>query len=153
MIAPIAGIDPAPGPALDPALIGRELGPWLMVPWWVSVPLAAIIAGGLVWYFVRLGRADVPIGRRWLRRISVVLALACLAPLVRGLTFVHPHEDRVGFAVAWSIVLLILVACLVLATVDAFLVVRGGMREFRAMRRDTMGGRAGRAGTQANSDG
>jgi hypothetical protein len=127
--------------AIDPALAGRELGPWFMVPWWVSVPIALAAGALLVWYFVRLGKSDVPWGRRWLRRASVALAIAGLIPLVRGLTFVHPHEDRVGFAVAWSSVLFVMLACLVLALVDVILVARGGLREYRMLRRDTFGGR------------
>jgi hypothetical protein len=128
-------------PVIDPALRGRELGPWFMVPWWVSLPIAFALAAVLAWYFVRLGRADVPRGRRMLRRASVALAIVGLAPLVRGLTFVHPHEDRVGFAVAWSSVLFVLLACLVLAVVDVIIVTRGGVREFRALRRETLGGK------------
>ena len=126
---------------IDPALAGRELGPWFMVPWWISVPMAVALAAVLVWYFVRLGRGDVPRGRRWLRRASVVLAIAGLAPLVRALTFAHPHEDRVAFAVAWSSVLFVLVACLLLAVIDVLLVTHGGVREFRSLRRETLGGK------------
>ena len=144
----------SPGEALaiDPALAGRDLGPWFMVPWWVSVPIALAAGTLLVWYFIRLGKSDVPWGRRWLRRGSVVLALAGLIPLVRGLTFVHPHEDRVGFAVAWSSVLFVMLACLVIAIVDVILVARGGVREYRALRRDTFGGRRPDAASEAASE-
>lgn len=135
--------------ATDAALVGRDLGPWFMVPWWVSIPVALVLAGVLVWYFVRLGRPDVPRGRRWLRRSSVVLAVAGLAPLVRALTFAHPHEDRLAFAVAWSTVLFVIVACLVLAVIDVILVTRGGMREYRTLRRDTFGGKRGAEDGQA----
>jgi hypothetical protein len=138
--------------AIDPALVGRELGPWFMVPWWVSVPIAVVAGALLVWYFVRLGKSDVPWGRRWLRRASVVLAIAGLVPLVRGLTFAHPHEDRVGFAVAWSSVLLVMLACLVVAIVDVILVARGGVREYRALRRDTFGGRRAAASPEATQE-
>ena len=31
----------------------------------------------------------------------LVLVGAALIPLVRGLTFAHPHEDRSAFAIAW----------------------------------------------------
>lgn len=134
-----ADVDPAP---IDPALAGRELGPWFMVPWWISVPLAVAVGALLVWYFVRLGRADVPRGRRLVRRSSVVLALVALFPLVRALTFAHPHEDRVGFAVAWSSVVFLLIICFLLAIVDVILVARGGVREFRSLRRATFGGRS-----------
>ncbi len=127
--------------AIDPALEGRALGPWMMISAWITLPVAIAVAGVLVWYFARLGRADVPRGRRWLRRSSIVCALAALGPLVRALTFVHPHEDRVGFAVAWSMVLLALVACLVLAVIDVILVTRSGVRDYRELRRETMGGK------------
>jgi hypothetical protein len=131
--APIAGDS-----ARDPALVGRELGPWMMVPWWVTVPPALVVGATLVWYFVRLGRAEVPRERRWIRRASIVFAGASIAPLVRGLTFVHPHEDRVGFAVAWSAVLFTLMPCLLLALVDVFLTTRRGLREFQELRRETL---------------
>lgn len=131
---------------VDPALVGRDLGVWHMVPWWVTMPVAIAVGVALVWYFIRLGASDVPRGRRWLRRISVVFAVAALVPLVRGLTFVHPHEDRVGFAVAWSMVLLTLVVCLILALVDVIVTMRGGVREYRELRRETLGGRRGERG-------
>jgi hypothetical protein len=134
----MTGVEPV---QVDPALAGRELGPWFMVPWWVSVPAAVAVGALLVWYFVRLGRADVPRGRRLVRRSSVVLALLAIIPLVRALTFAHPHEDRVAFAVAWSSVLLVIVLCFVLAIVDVILVAHGGVRELRAMRRAAFGGR------------
>lgn len=122
---------------------GRELGPWFMVPPWASIAVATVAAALLVWYFIRLGRSEVPAGRRWLRRASVVLLLLGLAPLVRALSFVHPHEDRVGFAVAWSSVLFVVLAALVLAIVDVVLVTHGGLREYREIRRDTFGGKRG----------
>ena len=125
--------------SIDPALVGRELGEWYMVPAWITVPIACIVGVALVWYFVRLGRADVPRERRWIRRISLVLVGAALLPLVRGLTFAHPHEDRAAFAVAWASVLLLVLASLVLALVDVLLTARRGMSEFRALRRQSFG--------------
>lgn len=122
---------------VDPALAGRELGPWTMVPAAVTVPAAIALAAVLAWYFARLGRADVPRGRRILRRASVACALVALVPLVRALTFVHPHEDRVGWAVSWSIVLFALAGWAFLAVVDFVLVARSGLREYDALRRET----------------
>ncbi|MFM1823308.1 MAG: hypothetical protein RI967_1574 [Planctomycetota bacterium] len=128
--------------AVDPALAGRELGPWTMVPAALSVPVAIVVGAVLVWYFVRLGRPEVPRARRLVRRMSIVCALAGLPALVRGLTFVHPHEDRAGWALAWSVTLLALVAWATLAVVDVILTLREGWREYRALRRETLGGRA-----------
>lgn len=126
-------------PRVDPALAGRDLGPWTMVPAAVSVPAAIALAVLLAWYFVRLGRAEVPRGRRRLRRASIVCALVALVPLVRALTFVHPHEDRVGWAVSWSIVLFALTGWALLAVIDFVLVARSGLREYDALRRETFG--------------
>ena len=127
--------------AVDPALEGRELGPWFMVPWWISVPVAGIVGAIAVWYFIRLGRSEVPRERRWIRRISLLFVIASLAPLVRGLTFAHPHEDRSAFAVAWASVLMLVLASLVLAVVDVMLTARRGLHEFRELRRETLGGK------------
>jgi hypothetical protein len=77
--------------AIDPALEGRELGPWTMISAWITLPVAIAVAGALVWYFVRLGRPDVPRGRRWLRRSSIVCALAAL-----GLIHAYAIEHAVG---------------------------------------------------------
>lgn len=136
----------APDSTLDPALVGRELGPWYMVPWWVSLPIAVAVGVALVWYFMRLGRGDVPAERRVVRRLSIVCALGALVPLVRALTFVHPHQDRVGFALAWSMTLLALCGCLLLAIIDFMLTARRGLREYRALRRTVLGGRTGEHG-------
>lgn len=125
---------------IDPALAGRDLGPWHMVPSALSVPLACVLALALLWYFARLGRIDVPKAQRRVRRIGIVFALAGLVPLVRALTFVHPHEDRVGWAAAWSVALLALVGWFLLAIVDVILVVRGGMHEYGALKREVFGG-------------
>lgn len=135
-----------PDPVLDPALVGRDLGPWHMVPWWVSLPVALAVGIALVWYFVRLGRADVPAERRVVRRLSIVCALGALIPLVRGLTFAHPHQDRVGFALAWSMTLLALCGCLLLAIIDFMITARRGMREYRELRRTVLGGGRGERG-------
>lgn len=138
--------DPAPSPMLDPALVGRDLGPWHMVPWWISTPVAVAVGAALVWYFVRLGRGDVPTERRVVRRLSIVCALGALIPLVRGLTFAHPHEDRVGFALAWSMTLLAICGCLLLSIIDFMLTARRGVREYRELRRSVLGGGRGERG-------
>ena len=133
---------------MDPALTGRDLGPWHMIPALVSVPIACVLAIALLWYFARLGRSDVPVLQRRVRRTGIVFALAALVPLVRALTFVHPHEDRVAWATAWSVALLALVLWFLLAIVDVILVLRGGIREYSELKREVFGG-----GTSAPGDG
>lgn len=121
---------------IDPALAGRELGSWTMVPPATSVPAAIALAALLLWYFRRLGRKDVPATRRRLRRASIVFALVGIVPLVRVLSFVHPHADRVGWALMWSAVLLALLGWALLAVIDVILVARSGMREYAALERE-----------------
>jgi len=126
--------------AIDPALEGRELGPWYMVPWWASAPVAIACLVLLAWYFRRLGGADVPRERRVVRRFSILFAAVTVMALVVGLTVIHPHENRRGFALAWLAVALASTACLVLALLDVLLTTRRGVAEFRALRRETLGG-------------
>ena len=133
---------------MDPALTGRDLGPWHMIPALVSVPIACVLAITLLWYFARLGKSDVPVLQRRVRRTGIVFALAALVPLVRALTFVHPHEDRVAWATAWSVALLAHVLWFLLAIVDVILVLRGGIREYSELKREVFGG-----GTSAPGDG
>ena len=149
----------------DPALQGRDLGPWFMLPAWFSVPCAIVLAGVLCWYFVRLGvsstgsantgsastgsastgnpdsgGAGVSRALRWVRRLGILCALAAIGPLLRAVTFVHPHEQRVEWATAWSLAILALFACFLLAIVDVILVLRGGLREYSDLRREVFGG-------------
>jgi len=124
---------------VDPALAGRELGPWTMISAVISVPVALILAAALIWYFVRLGRGDIaPILRR-VRRVGIVFALVSIVPLVCALTFVHPHEDRAGWATAWAVAFLALLGWFLLALVDVAIVLRGGARDYRELRREVFG--------------
>jgi hypothetical protein len=45
-----------------------------------------------------------------------------------------------------------MLACLVVAIVDVILVARGGVREYRALRRDTFGGRRAAASPEATTE-
>lgn len=130
--------------AIDPALAGRELGPWHMVPWWASGPVAVACLAALGWYFRRLGRAEVPRERRLVRRFSILFAAVTVLALVVGLTVIHPHENRRGFALAWLAVSIASMACLLLAVLDVFLTTRRGIVEFRALHREAFGGRGAR---------
>ncbi len=136
---------------MDPALAGRDLGPWHMIPALVSVPIACVLAITLLWYFARLGQSDVPVLQRRVRRTGIVFALAALVPLVRALTFVHPHEDRVAWATAWSVALLALVLWFLLAIIDVILVLRGGIREYSELKREVFGGSTSAPGDGRNA--
>lgn len=136
LLAVLAMVDPA----LEAGeLGGRELGPWTMIPAVWSVPAGILVAAVLVWYFVRLGRGDVAPMVRRVRRIGIAFALASIIPFVRALTFVHPHEDRAGWAAAWAVAFLALLGWFLLAIVDVVLVVRGGARDYRELRQEVFG--------------
>jgi len=143
-------IDPVLATLADvSAADGRELGPWHMVPWFVSVPVAMVVIAALAWYFMRLGRPEVPRSRRMLRRLSIAFVASATASLVIGLTFIHPHENRVGFALAWLAVSVSVIACAVLAAVDVVVTTRQGLHEFRELKKETFGG--GRRGASGES--
>ncbi len=137
--------------AIDADLVGLTLGPWTMIAWWISVPCALAVAAVLAWYFRRLASANVPQKCRVLRRVGVCCAGAALVPLVIALTVAHPHEHRVAWAFAWTLALLSLFAWFVLAVVDAIIVARGGVHEYRALRRDSSGHSATAPSSTAHS--
>ncbi|MHC4775693.1 MAG: hypothetical protein ACYTBR_10570, partial [Planctomycetota bacterium] len=54
----------------------------------LTVPVAVAVAVFSLWYWKRLGAADVPRSRRWIRRASMVVILIALPILVRAVSFV-----------------------------------------------------------------
>lgn len=87
---------------------------------WVTVPAAASLVCALAWYWLHLGRTDVPAGRRRIRRLSLLLALAALAATVVGMSFVDSAVHQTGYVVAWALVLLCVLAIMLAAAVDVF---------------------------------
>ncbi len=81
-------------------------------------PIAILIAGYLVWYWIRLGRADVPPGRRRLRRISMAVMLIALPNFVAGLSYLDPRLDPTMYVVSWSVSILLMIVIFFTACAD-----------------------------------
>jgi hypothetical protein len=90
----------------------------------ITVPLAVVLAGGLVWLWLRLGRRGVPADRRRVRRISIALMLLTLPALVRGASFVDPEIDPRAYLLTWTAVMLMIGLVLLTAGVDVAVSVR-----------------------------
>lgn len=85
----------------------------------VSIPPAALALVWIAWYWVRLGRADVPVSRRKIRRTSLVLMAISLPIFVRALSFLDPKTDPVDFMRTWLLALLMIIIVLASAGIDA----------------------------------
>ncbi|MDY7107833.1 MAG: hypothetical protein SYC29_04270 [Planctomycetota bacterium] len=99
---------------------------------WITMPIAILIAGGLAWFWYRLGRPGVPPSRRRVRRLSVFFMLLSLPAFVRGLSYLdlEAPADRQGFVLAWSIALLLVLAVFLIACIDILVSMRLHRREY-----------------------
>lgn len=93
------------------------IGTVLIEPVW-TLPIAMLIVAGVIWYFLRLGRDDVPPSRRRVRRLSLVAALATLPMLVWVLSFIRPEQQPGLFIALWSIVFVLILIIVALALLD-----------------------------------
>jgi ABC-type nickel/cobalt efflux system permease component RcnA len=99
-------------------------------PPWITIPIAAVVVVGLVYYWLRLGHAAVPPTRRLIRRWSVAIMIVTCADLVVALSFAD-HATRPEFYVAvWSGVLVLLFIIVLIAFVDLMNSLRLQRREF-----------------------
>jgi hypothetical protein len=85
----------------------------------VSIPPAVILSAVFLWYWLRLGRPEVPASRRKVRRFSLALMLISLPMFVRALSFVDPAVDKRPYAIAWTAVMLVLLLIMATAIMDA----------------------------------
>lgn len=83
----------------------------------VSIPLALMCGMWIVWYWRRLGRAEVPESRRRIRRASMLVMAVTLPIMVRGVSFVD-EQNPVDFVVAWGMIILLVLLILIVATID-----------------------------------
>jgi hypothetical protein len=91
---------------------------------YLTVPLALVIAGFIVWYWMRLGHADVPASRRIIRRVSMMLMLIALPMFLNALSFLSPESDRDRYIIAWTLALGTILLVIITAGVDALNSVR-----------------------------
>lgn len=87
-------------------------------PAW-TLPPATLIALGLLWYWVRLGRPTVPPSRRRIRRWSLLIMLIGLGLLIWGLSFVDARVEPVKAVLIWSAATLMLLLVMAAAGIDA----------------------------------
>jgi putative copper export protein len=90
----------------------------------LTIPLALALAAVLAWYWHRMGRPGVPTIRRRLRRFSLILMLVSLPLLVAGLSFLDRRAHSGAYFNVWTLALLLMLAIILLALLDAVLNVR-----------------------------
>lgn len=90
----------------------------------ITVPAALIVAAGLVWMWIRVGRQDLPKTIRVLRRTTIALSLLALPGLVRGLSFVNPSQtnQQLQYVLTWTGVMVMVLLILLVACIDLLLV-------------------------------
>ncbi len=86
-----------------------------ILPAAATVSVALLGAAWMVWYYRRLGRGDVPPSRRRIRRVSLSIMAAGLAPAVCGLSLSH---GGTAFVASWSLVLAVMMVVLLTALAD-----------------------------------
>jgi hypothetical protein len=98
----------------------------------ITMPIAILVAAGLMWFWFRLGRPEVPASRRRVRRLSVLFMLLSLPAFVRGLSFLDRKvpADQGDYLLAWSIGLLLALAVFLTACVDILVSMRLHRREY-----------------------
>lgn len=85
----------------------------------LSVPAAALIAGWIVWYWRRLGRPDVPVSRRRIRRASMFLMVISLPMFVRALSVLDPKVDPRQYVATWMLAMAVVGLVILTAALDA----------------------------------
>lgn len=86
----------------------------------ISVPVVALLALGIAWYYKRVGARSVPPSRRRIRRVSISMMLVLLAVMIRGTSFldVDLSDDRLAYANTWGLAVLLLVCIAGTAVAD-----------------------------------
>jgi hypothetical protein len=129
-----------------------------------TLPPAILLAIWLAWYWLRLGRPDVPRGRRIIRRASIAATWLAIVPFVRALSYVDPvlsDEAKREYIITWTVcgtLLLIIVAIALIDLLYSFRAQRAAREEIvpsaaRGLveaRRAQAGGTA--AGSSARND-
>ena len=93
------------------------------------VPAAVLLIIGCAGYWRALGRADVPPGRRRIRRHSMVLIACAIVLIVVGVSILDPVTRPVAYITTWSGVLLIVLLVVITAMLDALYTMSWQRRE------------------------
>ncbi len=84
----------------------------------ISVPAAAALALGLLWYWRQLGRKPVPGSRRRVRRAATAVMLAGVLCMVPALSFLDPQTRPGAWALTWVLVMILLAIMVAVAAID-----------------------------------
>ncbi len=86
----------------------------------VTIPPAVAVGVWVMWYWRRLGRAEVPARRRQIRRASLVVMLASLPLHIAGLSLLTPQIHVRGYVLVWTLALVSLGLLVGLGVLDMF---------------------------------
>ncbi len=84
-----------------------------------TAPVAAGFAIVVMWYWVRLGRSDVPQSRRRIRRSSLSIILVTIPVLFGALSLIDPKVRASAYVILWSVAMLCLLLVVVTAIFDS----------------------------------
>lgn len=86
----------------------------------ISVGVALLLACGVLTYWVTLGAPEVPVSRRRIRRLSLILMLAGLFCTLCGASFFDPEVpgQRLSYAYSWTLALASIVGVVLTAVAD-----------------------------------
>lgn len=87
-------------------------------PAW-TVLAAALLMAWILWYWMRLGRANVPATRRRVRRMSLAIMLVLTPITVGGLSVIDRQLEPQRYVIAWSMVILLIFMVMATAGLDA----------------------------------
>ncbi len=90
----------------------------------ITVPLALIVACGLIWYWFRVGTSRTPRACLIARRLSMVILVLSLPTFVRGLSFVDPEVDPSAYLSTWLVAIATILLVIVISSTDALMVLR-----------------------------
>lgn len=89
------------------------------IPWALTIPIAAVLAFAILWYWIALDDQNVPGSRRRIRRASMVVMLVSLPVFVRALSFTNHQTNYSQYIIIWTMSLFLLLLLVITAIVDA----------------------------------
>ena len=84
----------------------------------LSVSIGCLLLFSCIWYWQRLGRADVEPSRRAIRRASLVLAALAVFALVRAASFVDSEIHPGNYVTSWLAAFGLIFLFILLVAVD-----------------------------------
>lgn len=85
----------------------------------ITIAIAMLVLGWIIWYWIRLGRPHVPRSRRTLRRISLALMIILIPLLVAALSFLDPAQHQRPYIMTWTGAMVVIAILVIVAGLDA----------------------------------